>query len=261
LFHQLIIIIYNLTGLNVQFFDEESNSIVLQNLCCAEIFDKHTADNIESWITDKIEEFEINKNQILSISTDSGANIAKAVNQMISKYEKTSEKLLSESNDEVFENWTQSEDEEENDEIFNDDENLMNQYQDADINLDCSSISIYGAPVRNLCSAHKLQLAVNDFLFWEKKSKDISSNRKKVLPKDLNKFKCIILKVQKLAAKLRTHTVKLMLQLEEGNEKDFRTPLLNQATRWSSTYNMLERLLNFKDFCIKYQNHQVFKGI
>lgn len=75
------------------------------------------------------------------------------------------------------------------------------------------------------CAAHTLQLAVFDVL--------------KAAPIKINVDKC-----HKLAVALRKQ-----LNLTKVIDSGYRQPILNMPTRWSSTYNMIERLVQLKVFC------------
>lgn len=76
------------------------------------------------------------------------------------------------------------------------------------------------------CGAHTLQLAVHDVL----KSVDI-------LP--------TIIKCRELVKYLMTSNIKILLRAHNISKK----PILDNSTRWNSTYAMLERLLEYKLFC------------
>ncbi|XP_017139241.1 uncharacterized protein LOC108153647 [Drosophila miranda] len=88
-------------------------------------------------------------------------------------------------------------------------------------------VNIYSiASVR--CAAHTLQLAVKDFL--------------KTFAKDT-----LIGKARRLVKALRTVTYRASISHEGLSQ-----PLIDSPTMWTSTYEMLERLLLFKNFC---ENH------
>jgi hypothetical protein len=86
-------------GINVQYFDRESQNVVLQNLCCSVKFEHHFACNIESWIRELLGEYKIEDKNILSFSIDSGANITKAIDDFIDKYDKSTSKAMEENFD------------------------------------------------------------------------------------------------------------------------------------------------------------------
>lgn len=239
-------------------------------MCCREKFDRHFADNIQEWIKEIIDDYEISDNQILSFSIDSGANITKAVDDYIKNSEKASSKVLDKSFDPDIE-----ENEEENvedDEVGVEKcvkftlggESLDISFENGEITY--GRIEMFGLMVRIHCVCHKLQLAVSSFLWFEKKTKvPAPKNHKKkhvwkVLTADKNPFLQVVTKAQKLAAKLRTQVVKVLMNQFYENPTDFLTPLRDQPTRWSSTMNMLDRLLEHKNFCDVYRKNPDFKG-
>lgn len=79
------------------------------------------------------------------------------------------------------------------------------------------------------CAAHTLQLTVNDVL------------KKPTMIKK-------IAKTRKLAKKLRTPNIATILK-----NMGLKQAKLDMPTRWSSCYDMLERLLELKSFCDEFQ--------
>lgn len=93
--------------------------------------------------------------------------------------------------------------------------------------------------IRISCFVHTLQLGVNKFM-W--KDKLISE---------------IIAKAMKLSAKLRTPIVRLKMDMENVSNA-----IMNQVTRWNSTFLMLKRLVTkLMEFCIKFQNEKGFEEL
>ncbi|XP_020296595.1 zinc finger BED domain-containing protein RICESLEEPER 3-like, partial [Pseudomyrmex gracilis] len=163
---------------------------------------RHTAENLKNEIETVLQEFDIKKNQIYSITTDNGRNILKAV------------ELISDENDvEVDEERERFSNEsyDNNNEQCVDDviQNFCNEYQNI--------ISVK-------CAAHTLQLAVKDYLAE-------------------NKIE-LIHHARQVVKTLRTSTFRYTLQ-----HLHLRKPQMDVPTRWNSTYQMLERLLEHKDFC------------
>lgn len=75
------------------------------------------------------------------------------------------------------------------------------------------------------CAAHTIQLAANDVLKMDFMNKNIAL-------------------CHKLAVALRKPNT-----LAKINQKGLRQPILNVPTRWMSSYDMVKRLVIFKDFC------------
>ena len=66
----------------------------------------------------------------------------------------------------------------------------------------------------------------------------------------------ILNKAVKLSAKLRTPIVRLKMEVENS-----KAALMNQVTRWNSTYLMLKRLMDLKEFCLKFQDQKGFHDL
>lgn len=92
------------------------------------------------------------------------------------------------------------------------------------------------------CVAHRLQLGVGDFLF--KREKRVTA---------------LIKIAHRAMAKIRRSNVLRRLALDE--DIALKKPILDQATRWSSTHDMLDRLLTYEDFCNKYADNKDFKAL
>ncbi|RVE42487.1 hypothetical protein evm_012859 [Chilo suppressalis] len=75
------------------------------------------------------------------------------------------------------------------------------------------------------CAAHTLQLAVNDAI-------------------NEDESKCIVEEARAIVRKLRTPTMKNILQIAKKNK-----PILDITTRWHSTLDMLERLIELREYC------------
>lgn len=130
----------SLLGINIQLIN--NNKIFVYTLSMKQLKRRHTAENLKNEIETVLQEFDIKKNQIYSITTDNGRNILKAV------------ELISDENDvEVDEERERFSNEsyDNNNEQCVDDviQNFCNEYQNI--------ISVK-------CAAHTLQLAVKDYL-------------------------------------------------------------------------------------------------
>lgn len=86
--------------------------------------------------------------------------------------------------------------------------------------------------VRVHCVVHRLQLGINDVLSGDK---------------TLNK---LLVVSKKLSAKLRNPLLRIQLQHEGLN-----MAILDQETRWSSSFRMLGRLLQLENFCKNQAKH------
>ncbi|XP_015125430.1 uncharacterized protein LOC107047194, partial [Diachasma alloeum] len=138
-------------------------------------------------------------------------------------------KLFSEDQSKLIEKDDESEEEEEDEE----DETPLG----ADVSLGINSFEVCtlcngrGELISNIrCAAHTLQLAVEDALNKLKGSRNT------------------LVKARTVAKALRTPTVRKQLRYMQPGAKK---PKLDVVTRWHSTADMLESLLEVKDFCRK----------
>ena len=205
------------TGINAQLFiDGEIKVFCLE---CREVHERHTAENIKKWLKDVMTKFKISEDQLLGISTDSARNITKACNDLIAEIDvHNMDEDLSTQIDEKSQNEPDSCDEEEA------------AYEESEFSC------VESTTVRIPCGVHKLQLPVNDFMWKDKKNL------------------AVLTFFQKLAAKLRNSTVRILI--ENANLK---YAIMDQKTRWNSTYNMSLRLLELKGFC--QQQSRNFKAL
>lgn len=211
-------LIYFFVGVNAQFYDcSEKNTRVL-NLMCREFKSRHTADNIQSQLVVAKDLFLLKDEQLLAIAIDSAANITKAADDLIKLLNDKSLKLML--GEEIDLDETVDE--------------ILDPLDDSDE----TSGTLQEIAIRISCVVHKLQLAVNKFM-W--KDETVSK---------------IINKAVKVSAKLRTPIVRLQMEVEGVNNG-----IMNQVTRWNSTYLMLKRLVELKDFCIKFQGQKGFEEL
>lgn len=113
----------SILGINIQLISH--GQIYIYSLSMKELTGRHTAHNLKEEVETVLEEYNINKKQIYSITTDNGRNMIKAVD------------LLAESHEE------------------NEDDSVIESLS----NTICTEHNI----VSTKCAAHTLQLAVKDF--------------------------------------------------------------------------------------------------
>jgi hypothetical protein len=184
------------------------------NLVCREFKDRHFSDKIKEYFVAVMSQFKIFDHQLLAISVDSASNITLAADKLIESLNKNSLMLLLDEEPDL------------NDVYDLNDEDFLEE-------MDVLDESIDDMAIRISCVVHKLQLAVNKFM-W----KDDAVAK-------------LIAKATKLSTKLRTSIVRLKMDIE-----GVKTAIMHQVTRWNSTYLMLVRLLELKDFCVKFQDHK-----
>lgn len=194
-------------GVNVQFCNE--GKIVLRNLCVKELKSRHTGEHIKKELIDVLAEFKISPSQIYSITTDNAANMVRAV------------QLLGEEADIHLE---LDSDEEEPEDNTQNQEHLSQVEEEWASTLEALPNDLQWEGVLGLrCAAHTLQLAVADVLKEPGITAILNSSRS-------------------LCRKLRTPNISYILD-RLGQTK----PILDCPTRWHSTLDMVESLLEVRD--------------
>lgn len=207
-------------GLNAQIF--VNGEIKVINLMCRVVEERHLAVNIQKWLKGAQDEYGISNNQLLTITIDSAANMTKAVDIFIQANDEeeiffgTQQENVEEINDEVP-SYSLHDQIDENEDLV---ETFENQEEPEEL-----PFGLVLSATRIHCAVHKLQLGIHDFL------------RQKT-------FTRTIAVASKLTAKLRTPTARRLLKQE-----NLKCPIMFQETRWSSTLKMLDRLLEFEEFC------------
>lgn len=173
-------------------------------------------------------DFGIKEIQLLAVAIDSAANMTKAIDDLIKELNKVSQALMK--YDEKYDSTVED----------NADVPLSIHLLDENPALDENLLEIIQTAIRISCVTHKLQLAINKFLWGDE---EVS----KLLSAAMN-----------LAKKLRTPIVKMKLKAEHEH---FLSPLLNQVTRWNSTFAMIQRLLTLKSFCQEYESDEGLEAL
>lgn len=202
------------------------------NLACKEVKERHFSDNIKRWIMDEFELYNIKDEQVFVLAVDSAADITKAVKNVINHFNEKVARLLADENEIDESCFDLLADEDEGQQIL-----LPNNFseQAKEVVPDILQDSAFLMH----CVAHKVQLAVNRFLWKEEKS---TSN--------------LINDAGKIVVKLRTPIARMKLTSE-----GLKQPKLQVETRWSSVYEMAERLLELKDFCIQSEDEPGFTDL
>lgn len=219
----------SILGVNIQFM--KNDKIVVRTLCMKETNSSHTGEYICALVMDALDSFGIKYSQVHTITSDNGANVLKAgelfcgaqsidfLNQSLSDLEL----------DELFRPLNVDD---ETEDSSNDKESEEADAIEANVN---SAISLLAAKTEIMtvirCAAHILQLIVT-----------IALSKTDYAKKLIKKCRRIVKELFKAAmAKL----------LKQQNRK---APIIDCATRWSSTYYMLERLLELKDFIVSVES-------
>lgn len=224
-----------LIGLNCQFYDDSIGDISVVNLSCKEVFQAHTGENIQKWLEDEIESFKIKAAQVFVITVDSAANITKGVKNLVLKLNKDVLNCIEAEN--LYNDCFTDGDDQLDDEINN--LNVDSNEELIDRAKVCLPDSLKENSFLMNCTVHKVQLAVNRFL-WQ----------------DDEEVTALVKEAAKIVAKLRTPVLHMKLKLE-----NLKQPKLSVETRWSSVNEMLERLLELKTFCLKNQDSKDMKEL
>lgn len=202
-------------GVNIQYI--LNAKIVVRNLAVLEVHERQTSSFLKDTIEQILSEFMIDLQQIYCICTDNGSNMIKMVKLMGGSY--VSEDRYDYEQDEEDTETDENDNEEvtETDEIFS----------CSDINVENFISNDRTFKVRGmLCAAHTLQLAVKDAL---------------------NSDPGI-----QVTIAMAKHIVNVLRKPNNANllrRANLKKPIKDCNTRWTSTYDMLLRLVNLKDIC------------
>lgn len=236
-------------GINIQFLnlDRKLPSIEIRTIAVKELNESHTAQYIKSVLLEELKKVDISPSQIYSITTDNGANVIKCAKLLNNLMKNDSSADLDINSEEEIDD--EDQDDEPDDVEIEDDggtENDVDYNEDAILNENNDSEN---SPEENIqgiiegisfqesknivvsirCFAHTLQLVVK----WA----------------FLMPYKQFLAKVKRAVKQLRNPTVRLELQ-----KKGLKLAVTDTETRWMSSFNMLKRLLELKDFCEEKKN-------
>lgn len=194
----------NYLAVNAQYIDDEKK-LAICTLAVRDSQAQHSSDAIRRLIDNILKEFEIRKEQILSIVTDNATNMTKAIGRL-------------------NEDETEDDREDELSETVSSEENVNKAVKDF---VGCTDI------LHMRCATHTLQLAIRDGL----KEKHIVN---------------VIARLRNIAVAARRPKMDTILRRRAG-----KVALIDQATRWGSTYEMIQRLLDLKPYLIDMANPDV----
>lgn len=202
-------------GINMQFI--KNNKIQIRTLGVVELFQTHTAEYLKETIVYVCAKFEISMNQIFTVTVDNAANMLKTM------------RILNENendinDDEIQDNIDDNIIGSEIADVLLTNNEIINLNSEEENNNESLSPSVF--TTRTLrCAAHTLQLAMNDLLKGRKVAE-------------------IVDRARQVVKKLRTPLIKsALLALYDKNA------ILDCTTRWHSSVDMLERLVQLKDYC------------
>lgn len=232
-------------GVNLQFII--NGKIHIRTISMQECFDSHTSQNLLLWLERILEAYQIDVSQVYRITGDNGSNVVKtghlfaekAANETESEADSDSESDIDSLADDQSEwetdsNVSEYQDLEESD-VEESAENSapgdMNDDEFVDLQWDSASRFKFSGLVR--CFEHSLQLSPSDFI---KKNKAISN---------------LISRANDACKKLRTPLLMNVIKVRK-----LKKPQIRNATRWSSTFKMLSRLIEYKSICKEFGKTQ-----
>jgi hypothetical protein len=213
----------SMLGINVQFV--KNGKIHLRTLAMREVTAKHTGEHLKEMMTSVLRNYSISLKHIYTITVDNGANIVRSAALII--------------RDQEFQTNDPFEMDETIDQVIcgsSHEEILLQALENWDsIATENREMPVVTKIVR--CMAHTLQLAIEEAL---KESENASCLT-------------VIKAARDVCKELRTTNMLILLK-REGKKY----PIIDNDTRWHSKADMLERLLELKDFCemnmAEYQN-------
>lgn len=221
----------SIIGVNIQFI--ENGAIQIRTLAMKEVFISHTAANLKRELLEILERFDLTIKNIYSITTDNAPNVISmakmfgfvqpsiAAEEIFVPIPEIGEEVSCFSDNEETED-TEEQDNEMSDFLANLLDGVIAAFNAVEPNaVRPSNFSVQGMS----CLAHTMQLAVEEALKDCKVVEDISDARK-------------------LVKKLRTPTISQMLRT-----LNLKVPAIDCETRWCSTHNMVDDLLELEKFC------------
>lgn len=196
-------------ALNVRFISD-SNKMVTQTLAVRDTHANHTSEYLAKLVESVLQDFEINKEQVLCIVTDNATNMLSTIDKI---------------NAATINNMSNEEDSSETDPLITIEDEFLD-----DMIEEASKLF----PIQHMrCVVHTLQLAIRDGLKGRPAATMISRFRK-------------------VATSARTPKIDSIVRKHAGMGA-----ILDQETRWGSTYMMIKRLLDLKPYLEDLANKDV----
>lgn len=212
----------SILGVNIQFYSMSLDKIIVRTLGIIEIKKKHTSQNINLMIGNILDDYNIDKRSISSITCDNGANII------------ASAKLFQDRQNSLLLN----------DEIEEYRDSLLNVDEDDEDDMECfdefgpteipqnikdalNGISCIAVLVR--CSIHTLQLGVHDALREVK-----------------NKYGIQLQDIRNVVKSLKSSTY-----ADKIESLNIKIPGIDICTRWNSSFIMVHQMINLKEDLLK----------
>jgi len=185
--------------------------IQLKTVALKELISRATGEQLKRILMSTLEIFEIQPEQVYSITVDNGANMIKAIGLFMADLEQKTEDPfdITETIEQVIANESYK-------------ENLLQLIANWHVQ-DSSSLPVVVKAIR--CWAHTLQLAAEEAL----RNKSIIG---------------VIDRARSVSKHLRTTNIRLLLQ-----KSGMKSPIINNATCWHSKYDMIAKLSELRHFC------------
>ncbi|KAM9307836.1 uncharacterized protein PAF06_011978 [Gastrophryne carolinensis] len=221
----------NYFAINVRFVCEKNEIVTItKTLAVKDTKAHHSSEFLQVLVENVLQEYELKKEQVLSVVTDNASNMISTIRLMNENNE--AEQQLEEENPgfretEMFEMEEHHFETEVQAEVASDEQ----EHDSLDALVEAASVRSHIHHMR--CVVHTLQLAIRDSL-------------------QQGHAATLIGKVRKLATAARTPKVDSILKRRAG-----KGAIIDQATRWGSTYLMIQRLVELKSYLIDMANPQL----
>ncbi|GFG29456.1 hypothetical protein Cfor_08213, partial [Coptotermes formosanus] len=198
-------------------FVDENNKTITRTLGLKDTQAHHTSDYLQKLVESVLEDFEIKKEQILCVVTDNASNMLSTIEKMNADEE--GNKQILELEEDSSASIGESLETEENADIF------LDNFVEEALKL---------ATIHHMrCAVHTLQLAIRDGV----KDRHAAT---------------LIGKLRRVTVATRAPKTDAILKRRAG-----KGAILDQTTRWGSTYLMVKRLLELKDFIEEMDNENL----
>lgn len=216
----------SILGINVQYMSAEK--IAVRTLSMMQTNSSHTGEYICAMLMQTLDEYNIKYSQVHSITTDNGSNVLKMVN-LFGQVENA--ELFADDDcdlNDLFchDNANDSNNNASDNENDNGEVGAVDEVQSS-LN---EAVEIFEMKTNILsgirCAAHTLQLVINKAL------------------NQTDYAKKLIAKSRRIVKSFMTPNMMNLIR-----QQGMKSPVIDCLTRWSSTFYMLERLLELKEFC------------
>lgn len=206
----------NYLGVNVRYMND-NNEAITRTLSVTDTRCQHTSRELRSLLQNILDEFEIPLDHVLCCVTDNAANMIKVVKDFNIDLSELAQDNRPTSGREETDTDESSDDEDIESETDQEERNRNDLFEQLQTTLPPSISHVR-------CGVHTLQLAILDGL----KTRSAAA---------------VIGKIRNIAVELRTPKMSEKLKKDGG-----RVAVLDQETRWGSTYLMVDRVLQVKAF-------------